>query len=117
MPGRKSGHAGIVEERSNKLKWVQIESGSVDPARTLCPPPPAAPPYFSGVRGVVHDADPALEDGHLEEGEVRVANMVKGHDRPGPSEVVLGQAGRPIGDQVGAQHVAVLVETLTGKAK
>ena len=48
-------------------------------------------PYISGIGGVGHDRDPALERGHLEEGEVRVADVVEVHGRVLPSDVDAGQ--------------------------
>ena len=33
--------------------------------------------YVSAVHSIVHDVYPALEDGHLEESQVGVADMVK----------------------------------------
>ena len=33
--------------------------------------------YVSAVHSIVHDVNPALENGHLEEGEVGVAHVVK----------------------------------------
>ena len=58
--------------------------------------------HFSRVNGVVHDGDPALERGHLEERDVRVSHVVKGDARVDPLRVVLGEAGHHIRHDLGA---------------
>ncbi len=58
--------------------------------------------HFSRIDGVVHDGDPALERGHLEERDVRVSHVVKGDAGVDPLRVVLGQAGHDIRNDLGA---------------
>ena len=67
--------------------------------------------YLSAVHSRVHDVYPALEDGHLEEGEVGVTHVVKVDVWVLPGEP-QGQAGLSVGDQVGVGHVAPLVYAL-----
>ena len=45
---------------------------------------------FSGVSGIVHDRLPALEGGHLEQGNVGMTHVVKCDLRVDPFGVVLG---------------------------
>ena len=50
-------------------------------------------PYISGVNRVCHDFHPAFKGGHLKQGEVGPANMVKLHLGVAPHGVVLREAG------------------------
>ncbi len=52
--------------------------------------------YFSGVNGIVHNWDPTLKCCHLEEGDVGMANMVKGYFGIDPLSVILSQTGNDI---------------------
>lgn len=54
------------------------------------------------IHSVVHEYKPALEGGHLEEGQVREPHVVKGDLGVDPLGVVLGEAG----DHVGGDLVA-----------
>ena len=58
-------------------------------------------PYISGVNRVSHDFHPAFKGGHLEEGEVSPANMVKLHLRVAPHGVVLREAGLHVRHDLG----------------
>ena len=67
--------------------------------------------YLSAVHSRVHDVYPALEDGHLEEGEVGVAHVVEVDVLVLPGEAE-GEAGVPVGDEVGVGQVASVVQAL-----
>lgn len=67
--------------------------------------------HLSGVNGVVHDLDPALECGHLEEAQVRLSHMIKVHPRILP-RVVFRNARIHIGDDLVAQRRLVHVDAL-----
>lgn len=70
--------------------------------------------HLSGVNGVVHDLDPALECGHLEEAQVRLSHMIKVHPRILP-RVVFRNASIHIGDDLVAQRRLVHVDALGGE--
>ena len=59
---------------------------------------------FARVNGVLHDGDPALEGGHLEQGQVGVAHVVKVDGRVDPLGPVLLQAGRHVGGDLGTHR-------------
>ncbi len=63
-------------------------------------------PHVSGVRCVAHDGDPPLEGGHLEEGDVGVANMVERDAAVDPLGVVLRQAGSHVRDDLSAHSLS-----------
>ena len=86
-----------------------MSNNNKDHARLPGHPPPQ--PYFSAVHSGVHDVDPALEDGHLEEGEVGVAHVVEVDVLvlPGKAE---GEAGVPVWDEVWVGQVAIVVQAL-----
>ena len=56
--------------------------------------------HFSGVDSVVHDWNPSLECGHLEERDVGVAHVVEGYAAVNPLGVVLTQARLDVGDNL-----------------
>lgn len=64
--------------------------------------------YLSAVHSRVHDVYPALEDGHLEEGEVGVTHVVKVDVWVLPGEAE-GEAGLPVGHEVGVGDLTGLV--------
>ena len=64
--------------------------------------------YLSAVHSRVHDVYPALEDGHLEEGEVGVTHVVKVDVWVLPGEAE-GEAGLPVGYEVGVGDLTGLV--------
>ena len=72
--------------------------------------------YVSAVHRIVHDGDPALEDGHLEQTEVGPTHVVKVHDAVLPGQVVLEARGL-VGYHLGTGHVTVLVYTLQNRQK
>ena len=65
-------------------------------------------PYLSAVGSVIHHCDPALEDGHLEEGEVGVTHVVKVDVWVLPGEAE-GEAGLPVRHEVGVGDLTGLV--------
>ena len=67
--------------------------------------------YVSAVHRIVHDGDPALEDGHLEQAEVSQTHVVKGHHAVLPGHVVLEARGL-VRDDLGTEHNTILVYTL-----
>ena len=67
--------------------------------------------YVSAVHRIVHDGDPALEDGHLEQAEVGQTHMVKGHQAVLPGHIML-EARSLVRDHLGTGHETVLVYTL-----
>ena len=64
--------------------------------------------YVSAVHSIVHDVYPALEDGHLEESQVGVADVVKVDVGVLPGEA-LGEAGLPVRDPLWVGHLPSLV--------
>ena len=72
--------------------------------------------YVSAVHRIVHDGDPALEDGHLEKTEVCSTHVVKVHDAVHPGQVVL-KARVFVWNQLGTGHETVLVYTLQNMQK
>ena len=76
----------------------------------LCCPGPGTQKisYVSAVHSIVHDVNPALENGHLEEGEVGVAHVVKVDVRVLPGEA-LGQTGLSVRNPLWAGHLTSLV--------
>ena len=68
--------------------------------------------YLSGVCGVFHDLNPALEGGHLEEGEIGHAHVVKVHGRVLPREVGEALAVVLVLDDLDRNHLSVRVHTL-----
>ena len=72
--------------------------------------------YVSAVHRIVHDGDPSLEDGHLEQAEVGPAHVVEGHTAVLPSQVVLLAHGL-VRDHLGTGHQPSLVYTLQNKWK
>lgn len=91
-----------------------MSSNNKDHARLLYLGHPPPPSYFSAVHSRVHDVNPALEDGHLEEGEVGVAHVVKVDVWVLPGEAE-GEAGVPVGDEVGVGQLASVVQALETK--
>lgn len=69
--------------------------------------------HLSRVNRVVHYLDPTLECGHLEQAQVRLADVVKVHRGIEP-RVVLGNAGVDIGDYFVAQGCVILIDALRG---
>ena len=65
-----------------------------------------------------HDIKPALEDGHLQEGQVGLTHMVKGHRRQGPggSLLCVSQTSLLVGDQVRAERLSIRVYALHTKS-
>lgn len=72
--------------------------------------------YFSRVNRVVHDLNPSLKGGHLEQTQVRLAHVVEIHWRILP-RVVLGHARIRVGDDLVAQRGLVDVHALRGQMK
>ena len=72
--------------------------------------------YVSAVHRIVHDGDPALEDGHLEQTKVGPTHVVKVHDAVLPGQVVLEARGL-VWDHLGTGHETVLVYTLQNMQK
>ena len=68
--------------------------------------------HVSWVDRVVHDGDPALESGRLEEADVGVANVVKVDRRVVPLRVVLVEAGPHVGHHLVA-HADLGLRILT----
>ena len=64
--------------------------------------------YVSTVHSIVHDVNPALENGHLEESQVGVAHVVKVDVGVLPGEA-LGLAGLPVRDPLWVGHPTILV--------
>ena len=64
------------------------------------------------VSSVVHDSGPALEDGHLEEGQVRDQDVVEVDVAVDPGHVV-GEAGLQVGDDDRVRDVTHLIHALT----
>ena len=62
--------------------------------------------HVSAVHRVRHDLHPALEGGHLEEGEVGPAHVVKLHLRVAPHGVVLSEAGLHVRHYLGVDGQA-----------
>ena len=62
--------------------------------------------HFSRINGVVHDSDPALESGHLEEGDVGVAHVVERDPAVHPLGVVLREARLNVRHDFGAHSLA-----------
>ena len=79
-----------------------MSNNNKDHARLPGHPPPQ--PYFSAVHSRVHDVDPALEDGHLEEGEVGVAHVVKVDVWVEPGEAE-GDTSLLVRHQLGVRHL------------
>ena len=73
-------------------------------------------PYLSAVGSVIHHCDPALEDGHLEQGEVGVAHVVEGDHAVLPREVE-GEARVPVRHHLRAGNLPSLVNALTPRNK
>ena len=72
--------------------------------------------YLSAVGSVIHHCDPALEDGHLEQGEVGVAHVVEGDHAVLPREVE-GEARVPVRHHLRAGNLPSLVNALTPRNK
>jgi hypothetical protein len=77
--------------------------------------PPSTGTHVAGIDRVVHDGDPALEGGRLEEADVGGADSVKVDGRVDPLGVVLCQAGAHIRHHLVAQallcvHVLALID-------
>ena len=72
--------------------------------------------YVSAVHRIVHDGDPALEDGHLEQTKVGPTNVVKVHDAVLPGQVEHEARGL-VWDHLGTGHDTVLVYTLQNMQK
>ena len=71
--------------------------------------------HVAGIDRVVHDGDPALEGGRLEETDVGRAHRVKVDGRVDPLGVVFGEAGLYVGHHLVAQPLlGVHVLTLSG---
>ena len=68
--------------------------------------------YFSRIGGVAHDMHPALEGGHLEQGQVGHAHVVKVHGRVLPRVVGEPFAVVFIFDDLDGHDHAVLVDAL-----
>ncbi len=71
--------------------------------------------HVAGIDRVVHDGDPALEGGRLEEADVGSADSVEVDGRVDPLGVVLCQAGAHIRHHLVAQallcvHVLALID-------
>lgn len=71
--------------------------------------------YLSRIRGVLHDLHPPFESGHLEQGQVGLANVVKVHRRILPRVIVsVGQlfALRFILHEFHGHHLAFRIHAL-----
>lgn len=64
------------------------------------PPAQASSAYLATVHSTVHDVQPALEDGHLQQGQVSLGHVVKVHGRVGPCGVGPSQAGVLVVDDI-----------------
>jgi len=67
---------------------------------------------LSGVGGVFHDLNPALEGGHLEQGQVGLADVVEVHRRVLPRVVIVLFTLELVLDQFDREHFALIVDAL-----
>ena len=88
----------------SQQKWLTAQNGatckiSVQTRKSfLVQPLWHGSTHITRIGGIGHDFEPALKGGHLKEGQVGPANVVKLHVRVAPLSVILLEAGRNVWD-------------------
>ena len=88
----------------SQQKWLTAQNGatckiSVQTRKSfLVQPQWHGSTHITRIGGIGHDFEPALKGGHLKEGQVGPANVVKLHVRVAPLSVILLEASRNVWD-------------------